>query len=55
MHYFSGFTFDEIAQETGLTVRQVRVRFERGMAWLTRALRGRKDPGGGSSSEATTG
>ncbi len=38
MHYFSGFTLEEIAQETGLTVRQVRSRWERGMKWLKRML-----------------
>lgn len=38
MHYFSGFTIEEIAQETGLTARQVRSRWERGMKWLKRML-----------------
>ena len=38
MHYFSGFTLEEIAQETGLTLRQVRSRWERGMKWLKRML-----------------
>jgi RNA polymerase sigma factor (TIGR02999 family) len=38
MHYFSGFTLEEIAQETGLTFRQVRSRWERGMKWLKRML-----------------
>jgi len=38
MHYFSGFTLEEIAQETGLTFRQVRSRWERGMKWLKRTL-----------------
>ena len=38
MHYFSGFTLEEIASETGLTVRQVRLRWERGMKWLKRML-----------------
>jgi RNA polymerase sigma factor (TIGR02999 family) len=38
MHYFSGFTLEEIAQETGLTVRQVRSRWEKGMKWLKRML-----------------
>jgi RNA polymerase sigma factor (TIGR02999 family) len=38
MHYFSGFTLEEIAQETGLTVRQVRFRWEKGMKWLKRML-----------------
>ena len=38
MHYFSGFTLEEIAQETGLTVRQVRSRWEKGIKWLKRML-----------------
>jgi len=38
MHYFSGFTLEEIAQETGLTVRQVRSRWDRGLKWLKRML-----------------
>lgn len=38
MHYFSGFTLEEIAAETGLTVRQVRSRWEKGMKWLKRML-----------------
>ena len=38
MHYFSGFTLEEIAKETGLTFRQVRSRWERGMKWLKRML-----------------
>jgi RNA polymerase sigma factor (TIGR02999 family) len=38
MQYFSGFTLEEIATETGLTVKQVRSRWERGMKWLKRAL-----------------
>jgi RNA polymerase sigma factor (TIGR02999 family) len=38
MHYFSGFTLEEIAQETGLTIKQVRLRWERGMKWLKRML-----------------
>ncbi len=38
MHYFSGFTLKEIAGETGLTVRQVRSRWEKGMKWLKRML-----------------
>lgn len=38
MHYFSGFTLEEIAQETGLTVRQVRSRWKRGMQWLKKIL-----------------
>jgi len=39
MHYFSGFTLEEIATETGLTVRQVRSRWEKGMKWLKRMLK----------------
>jgi RNA polymerase sigma factor (TIGR02999 family) len=34
MHYFAGFTFVEIAESTALTVRQVRIRWEKGMKWL---------------------
>lgn len=34
MHYFAGFTFDEIAEITGLTFRQVRHRWEKGRDWL---------------------
>jgi RNA polymerase sigma factor (TIGR02999 family) len=39
MHYFSGFTLEEIAGKTGLTVKQARSRWERGQKWLKRALR----------------
>ena len=39
MHYFSGFTLEEVAEETGLTFRQVRSRWERGQSWIKRALR----------------
>ncbi len=42
MHYFMGLTFDEIAQETGLTVKQVRSRWDRGLGWLKRMLRSRE-------------
>jgi RNA polymerase sigma factor (TIGR02999 family) len=38
MHYFTGFTLEEIAQETGLSLKQVRARWERGMKWLKRKL-----------------
>ena len=38
MHYFSGFTFEEIAQETGLTLKQVRSRWNKGIEWLRRTL-----------------
>ncbi|HUB77816.1 MAG TPA: ECF-type sigma factor [Bryobacteraceae bacterium] len=36
MHYFSGFTLDEIARETGLTFKQVRFRWDKGLRWLKR-------------------
>jgi len=39
MHYFSGFTLEEIAKETGLTLKQARFRWERGLKWLKRMLR----------------
>jgi len=39
MHYFMGLTFEEIAKETGLTLKQVRTRWERALAWLKRMLR----------------
>jgi RNA polymerase sigma factor (TIGR02999 family) len=38
MHYFSGFTLEEIARETGLTLKQVRLRWERGLKWLKQLL-----------------
>lgn len=38
MHYFSGFTLEEIAEVTGLTFRQVRSRWERGLKRLKRTL-----------------
>jgi RNA polymerase sigma factor (TIGR02999 family) len=38
MHYFAGFTFEEIADITGLTMRQVRHRWERGRDWLKDGL-----------------
>jgi RNA polymerase sigma factor (TIGR02999 family) len=34
MHYFAGFTFAEIAETNKLTVRQVRLRWEKGIKWL---------------------
>jgi RNA polymerase sigma factor (TIGR02999 family) len=37
MHYFAGFTFEEIAKINELTERQVRLRWEKGMKWLKRA------------------
>jgi RNA polymerase sigma factor (TIGR02999 family) len=39
MHYFSGFTLEEIAAEMRLSVKQVRTRWERAMKWLKRMLR----------------
>ena len=36
MHYVTGFTLEEIAKNTGLTLRQVRHRWEKGQAWLKR-------------------
>jgi RNA polymerase sigma factor (TIGR02999 family) len=38
MHYFTGFTLEEIAHETGLTLKQVRSRWERGLKWLKRMM-----------------
>ena len=38
MHYFSGFTLEEIAKEMGLTVKKIRSRWERGLKWLRRRL-----------------
>jgi len=34
MHYFAGFTLEEIAKITGLTVRHIRHRWEKGRDWL---------------------
>jgi RNA polymerase sigma factor (TIGR02999 family) len=42
MHYFSGFTLEEIATKTGLSVKQARTRWERGQVWLRRMLRSRR-------------
>jgi RNA polymerase sigma factor (TIGR02999 family) len=42
MHYFSGFTLEEISAETALTLKQVRLRWERGMKWLKRMLHSTK-------------
>ncbi len=39
MHYFSGFSLEEMAVETGITPKQVRLRWEKGFKWLKRALR----------------
>lgn len=40
MHYFAGFTLEEIADRTRLTVKQVRGRWDKGLKWLKRKLRG---------------
>ena len=42
MHYFSGFTLDEIAANTGFTPKQVRLRWERGTNWLKKMLVARR-------------
>jgi hypothetical protein len=34
MHYFGGFTLKEISENTMLSFRQVRLRWERGLRWL---------------------
>jgi len=39
LHYFAGFTLEEISEITGLTFRQVRHRWERGRDWLKDGLR----------------
>jgi RNA polymerase sigma factor (TIGR02999 family) len=39
MHYFAGFTLEEIARNTGLRLKQVRTRWDRGRNWLKLALR----------------
>jgi RNA polymerase sigma factor (TIGR02999 family) len=38
MRYFVGYTIEEIAKETGLTLKQVRTRWNRGMKWLKQML-----------------
>lgn len=38
-HYFAGFTLEEIAEITGLSLRQIRVRWEKGRDWLKDRLR----------------
>jgi len=43
MHYFAGFTLEEIAAETRLTVKQVRGRWEKGLKWLKRRLRNKSE------------
>jgi len=42
MHYIVGFSLDEIAIETGLTLRQVRHRWEKGKLWLAKRLLSRR-------------
>jgi len=34
LHYFVGYTFEEVAEKTGMTLRQVRHRWARGSDWL---------------------
>jgi RNA polymerase sigma factor (TIGR02999 family) len=48
MQYYCGFTLEEIAKETGLTLKQVRSRGERGLKRLKRMLQA-KSQGGPSS------
>jgi RNA polymerase sigma factor (TIGR02999 family) len=43
MHYFAGFSLEEIAEITGLSLRQVRHRWEKGRDWLKNSLMPRKD------------
>lgn len=43
MHYFAGFSFEEISEITGLSLRQVRHRWEKGRDWLKDHLLPRKD------------
>jgi RNA polymerase sigma factor (TIGR02999 family) len=38
LHYFVGFTLEEISEITGLTLRKVRYRWERGRDWLKDGL-----------------
>jgi RNA polymerase sigma factor (TIGR02999 family) len=42
LHYFAGFTLEEIAENTGLTLRQVRHKWAKGRDWLKDRLDGRK-------------
>ncbi len=53
MHYFSGFTLEEIAKETGLTLKQVRSRWERGLKWLKKTLQSRARDAGSSFPEGS--
>ncbi len=45
LHYFAGFTLEEIAENTGLTLRQVRHRWAKGRDWLKDRLDGAKGRG----------
>ena len=38
MHYFVGFSLEEIAEQSGLSLRQVRHRWEKGKVWLATRL-----------------
>lgn len=38
LHYFIGFSLEEIAKQTGLSLRQVRHRWEKGKLWLAARL-----------------
>jgi RNA polymerase sigma factor (TIGR02999 family) len=42
LHYFAGFTLQEIAEKTGLTFRQARSRWERGRDWLKKQIKDRR-------------
>jgi RNA polymerase sigma factor (TIGR02999 family) len=42
LHYIVGFGLDEIAAETGLTIRQVRYRWNKGKVWLATQFHARK-------------
>jgi RNA polymerase sigma factor (TIGR02999 family) len=50
MHYFAGFTLEEMAEITGMTFRQVRHRWERGRDFLKDGLRSNKANGAGNLS-----
>lgn len=42
LHYVVGFGLDEIAAETGMTIRQVRYRWNKGKIWLATQLHARR-------------
>jgi len=44
MHYFSGFSMEEIAEATGLTARQVRHLWDKGRSWLYKRLNQSRPP-----------